>query len=75
MRGRKKRKLQEFIMSNKPIIRDTFDFDIGHLIKSPCNECDQKDKFPKCFNGCEVLDSIREVLAKGVSCTYSSYGS
>ncbi len=62
-------------MSKDSIIRDKFDFEIGHLVKSPCHECENKEHFPKCYNECKVLDKVREVLARGVSCTYSSYGS
>lgn len=57
------------------IERDKFDFDIGHLVKSPCNTCSQRDKFPQCSDKCEILDKIREHLARGVSSSYSSYES
>ena len=52
--------------------RDRFDFDIGHLIKSPCNKCDERKNFPKCSDTCEILDKIRGKLAKGISSSYSS---
>jgi len=54
------------------IKRDKFDFDIGHLVKSPCNDCSNRDKFPQCSDTCEVLDKIRTLLAKGISSSYSS---
>ncbi len=56
------------------IKRDKFDFDIGYLIKSPCRECPNQENLPKCSDACVILDDIRLMLAKGVSCTgkYSS---
>ncbi len=54
------------------IERDKFDFDVGYLVKSPCNECSDRDKFPKCSDTCQVLDKIRTKLAKGISSNYSA---
>jgi hypothetical protein len=54
-------------------IRNKFDFDVGRLVKSPCNTCDDKKKFPKCFEKCEILDKVRTKLAEGVSSSYSSH--
>ncbi len=51
------------------IIRDRFDFEIGHLAKSPCRECRHKKDLPDCSDGCKTLDRIQVVLASGVSCT------
>jgi hypothetical protein len=54
--------------------RHRFDFDIGHLIKSPCRECVDRDHFPGCMDTCLSLDKIRTVLANSISCsrTFSS---
>ncbi|MFH2067812.1 MAG: hypothetical protein ABIK15_21590 [Pseudomonadota bacterium] len=52
--------------------RDTFDFDIGFLIQSPCKHCEHRDQFPKCFDACNILDNIRGILARGISCTYTT---
>ncbi len=52
--------------------RDTFDFEIGFFIKSPCKNCDKKNQFPKCHESCNTLDDIRGLLARGISCTYSA---
>lgn len=54
------------------IERDKFDFDVGYLVKSPCNDCNDKEKFPKCSDTCDILDRIRAKLAKGISSNYSS---
>jgi len=35
-----------------------FDFEIGNLIKSPCKKCGRKRDFPKCIDGCSILDKI-----------------
>jgi hypothetical protein len=55
-------------------IRNKFDFDVGYLIKSPCRDCDQREKevFPQCIDECRVIDEIHTVLAEGISCNYSS---
>lgn len=58
---------------NMTVDRDKFDFDLGHFIKSPCKTCGKRTKFPKCSDDCKILDEIREILAKGVSSSYSSY--
>lgn len=51
------------------IIRDIFDFEIGYLAKSPCRECKHRQELPACSDDCALLDQIRIVLARGVSCT------
>jgi hypothetical protein len=57
--------------TNGPIVRDTFDFEIGHLLKSPCNACPDRNDFPQCIDGCKSIDLIQRRLAKGISCTCS----
>lgn len=52
-----------------PIIRDKFDFEIGYLTKSPCRDCPHFHDLPSCSNECRVLDRIRIILARGISCT------
>ncbi|MBW2099446.1 MAG: hypothetical protein JRG68_01555 [Deltaproteobacteria bacterium] len=54
------------------IIRDKFDFEIGYLKRSPCKECKKREDFPACLDECNILDKIRVVLAKGISCTGKS---
>jgi hypothetical protein len=43
-----------------------FDFDIGHLQKSPCRECYRSSLFPSCFDDCDLLDRIQTTLARSV---------
>ncbi|MBS3809146.1 MAG: hypothetical protein KGY38_03190 [Desulfobacterales bacterium] len=51
------------------IVRDIFDFETGWLAKSPCKECSRINELPECSDECRVLDQIRILLARGVSCT------
>ena len=46
-----------------------FDFEIGHLIKSPCKECVKRKYFPNCINDCRLLDKINSILSESISCT------
>jgi len=46
-----------------------FDFEIGHLVKSPCKGCSKREKFPECMDTCRVIDKIHEILADGISCS------
>jgi len=52
--------------------RDKFDFEIGYFIKSPCRECNTRERFPECIEECSILDKIQTTLASGISCCYSS---
>ena len=56
-------------LSRKKFYHYRFDFEIGHLIKSPCKECDARKNFPECIEACDVLDKIHSVLSEVVSCT------
>ena len=59
--------------SDMSAVRDKFDFEVGQLVKSPCVTCKIKNHFPACSDGCETLDRIRGILAKGISSTYSAF--
>jgi hypothetical protein len=50
------------------------DIEIGHLIKSPCRGCPDRELFPGCAKTCAVLNEIQVILSSAVSCT-RSYGS
>lgn len=52
-----------------PLKRDKFDFEIGYLFESPCRQCLYRDCLPECHETCKVIDEIRDLLARGVSCT------
>jgi len=55
---------------NNPIIRDKFDFEVGYIIKSPCNKCLKKNNlFPDCIDECKILNNIQRILAAGISCS------
>ena len=51
------------------IYRFKFDFEVGTLVKSPCRNCEDREKFPKCIDGCEHLDRIQTILAGTRSCS------
>lgn len=46
-----------------------FDFEIGHLIKSPCRECVVRSDFPGCEDTCVTLGRIQAILSDGISST------
>ena len=46
--------------------RNSFDFDIGYLVKSPCRDCVSREVLPDCIEGCEILDQIQSVLADSI---------
>ena len=45
---------------------NSFDFEIGYLVKSPCRDCVTKEDLPECIRGCEILDQIQTVLADSI---------
>ena len=44
---------------------NSFDFDIGYLVKSPCRDC-MTNNLPDCIQGCDILDKIQTVLADSI---------
>jgi len=48
-----------------------FDFEVGTFMKSPCRDCEDRDKFPKCIDVCKILDEIQRLLAETRSCSRS----
>jgi hypothetical protein len=55
-------------MLDKAADNHNFDFNIGHLVKSPCKECPTREKLPSCIDDCELLDQIQTVLSDSISC-------
>ncbi|SLM30530.1 conserved hypothetical protein [Desulfamplus magnetovallimortis] len=53
---------------NKYIKRDRFDFEIGYLTQSPCLKCKRRKESPKCQSSCKLINTIRTILAAGISC-------
>ena len=45
---------------------NSFDFEIGYLVKSPCRDCVSQGDLPDCIQGCEILDRIQTVLADSI---------
>jgi hypothetical protein len=58
-------------MEEQSILENRFDFDIGHITKSPCRECSVKSNLPECSNDCEILSELQELLIGGISCSKS----
>jgi len=56
-----------------PIKRDKFDFEIGHLAESPCRHCIYRKQLPDCADKCRLIDKIKIILAKGISCSGTYY--
>lgn len=51
----------------KQYVHRKLDYEIGHLIKSPCRECATRHRFPRCFPDCKTLDRVQTHLAQGIS--------
>ena len=63
---------EESMHSKRPlVIHRRFDFEIGHLVKSPCRECRDRPLLPQCAAGCSLLDRIQTRLARGISTTHT----
>ena len=45
---------------------NSFDFDIGYLVKSPCRDCGTREDMPECIQGCEILGQIQAILAYSI---------
>ena len=43
------------------------DYEMGHLVKSPCRECATRHQFPGCATTCSILDRIQSYLAQSIS--------
>ncbi len=54
-------------MLDKAADNHNFDFNIGHLVKSPCKACPTRENFPGCMEDCELLDQIQSVLSDSIS--------
>ncbi len=46
-----------------------FDFDIGHITRSPCRDCDLKNHLPDCSENCQKLHRLQTLLIGCVSCS------
>ena len=58
-------------MMKKTANQNKFDFDIGHITKSPCRDCELRDQLPDCSKNCQKLDRLQTLL---VGCVSSSNG-
>ena len=46
-----------------------FEFDVGHIAKSPCRDCYFKKDLPGCSENCEKLKRLQNQLIGCVSCS------
>lgn len=53
----------------KSVVYRKLDFELGHLVKSPCHGCGKRDEFPACARSCSLLRRIQVMLAETISCT------
>ena len=51
------------------VVYKKLDLEIGHLVKSPCHGCDQRNEFPGCAKSCSILRRIQVILSETVSST------
>ena len=47
--------------------RRVMDYDIGHLVKSPCRDCAIRYQFPRCSATCDILDRVQTYLSQSIS--------
>ena len=45
---------------------NSFDFEIGYLVKSPCKDCNNRKDLPECIEDCELLYQIQMILAYSI---------
>lgn len=55
------------MIDRKIYAKRVLDYEIGHLVKSPCKDCETRYRFPKCMTACADLDRIQTVLAQSIS--------
>ena len=57
----------------KSFTKRLLDYEIGHLVKSPCRDCVTRYRFPGCSTTCDILDRIQTYLAQSISssCSFS----
>ena len=45
---------------------NSFDFEIGYIVKSLCRDCVTREDLPECIQGCEILKQIQTILADSI---------
>ena len=54
-------------MLEKNTDNHNFDINVGHLVKSPCKECEIRESFPTCIDDCQILEQIQSALSDSMS--------
>jgi hypothetical protein len=60
-------------MNDDPKKRNVFDFELGYIQQSPCLTCKKSKNLPECQEDCKLLDKLRTLLARGISCQRSTF--
>lgn len=55
------------MIDRKIYAKRVLDYDIGHLVKSPCKDCETRYRFPRCIATCDALHQVQTVLARSIS--------
>lgn len=55
----------------KSYSKRVLDYEVGHLVKSPCRDCATRHRFPGCTSTCNILDRIQTHLAQSISSSRS----
>ena len=48
---------------------NVLDIDRGHITKSPCKDCPEKNRLPACSENCQRLALLQDLLSGTVSCS------
>ena len=56
-------------MMKKAANHNQFDFDIGHITKSPCRDCELRSHLPGCAENCRKLKRLQSLFVGSVSCS------
>ena len=46
--------------------RYRFDFDNGHITKSPCKGCPRESELPQCAKDCPIISQLQTLLAGSI---------
>jgi len=46
--------------------RYNFDFENGHITKSPCRDCPRESELPQCAKDCPIISQLQSLLAGSI---------
>jgi hypothetical protein len=59
--------LTEVAENSSDKYKKDYDINVGHLVKSPCKECEIREAFPSCIDDCQIIEQIQGVLVDSLS--------